>query len=196
MSRIKLWPHGAIVAAVMAVIAGLGVWFYAKHEQKVEAEALPDVARIQRVDGEVAFCDDRTNTEANAQWTAATANQPFSEGDRIYTRENSRTSLAFSGRNFARLDSNTSLDMVCLKDRRTQLALRSGSAMFDVGYLQPNELFEVATPNGAVDFDQPGLYNIGFNNNGGVLVSVLSGLARVVGQTGQAKSIKAKCLHS
>jgi len=194
MSRIKLWPHGTIVAAVFAVIAGLGVWFYAKHEQKVEAEALPDAARIQRVDGEVAFCDDRTNTEANAQWTAATANQPFSEGDRIYTRENSRTSLAFSGRNFARLDPDTSLDVVCLKDRRTQLALRSGSAMFDVGYLQPNELFEVATPNGAVDFDQPGLYNIGFNNNGGVLVSVLSGLARVVGQTGSGEINKGEML--
>lgn len=194
MSRIKLWPHVTIVAAALAVIAGLGVWFYAKQEQKVEAESLPNAARIQRVDGEVAFSDDRANTEANTQWTAATANQPFSEGDRIYTRENSRTSLAFSGRNFARLDPDTSLDVVCLKDRRTQLALRSGSAMFDVGYLQPNELFEVATPNGAIDFDQPGLYNVGFNNNGGVLVSVLSGLARVVGQTGSGEINKGEML--
>src|ERR1043166_583525 len=129
MSRIKLWPHGIIVAALFAVIAGLGVWFYSRNEQTAEA-ALPNAARIQRVDGEVAFCDDRTNTDDKAQWTAATANQPFSEGNRIYTRQNSRTSLAFSGRNFARLDPNTSLDVVCLKDRRTQLALRSGSAMF------------------------------------------------------------------
>jgi hypothetical protein len=64
MSRINLWPHGTIVAAVFAVIAGLGVWFYAKHEQTVEAEALPHAARIQRVEGEAAFCDDR-NTDAN-----------------------------------------------------------------------------------------------------------------------------------
>jgi ferric-dicitrate binding protein FerR (iron transport regulator) len=134
MGRIKLWPHGMMVAALFAVIAGLGVWFYAKHEQAVEAEALPNAARIQRVEGEVAYCDDRANTDANSQWTAATANQPFSEGDRIYTRDRSRASLAFSGRNFARLDPNTSLDVVCLKDRRTQLALRDGSAMFDVGY--------------------------------------------------------------
>jgi hypothetical protein len=79
MSRIKLWPHGTIVAAVFAVIAGLGVWFYAKHEQTVEAEALPNVARIERVEGEVAFCDDR-NTDANTQWTTAKVNQPFSKG--------------------------------------------------------------------------------------------------------------------
>jgi hypothetical protein len=194
MNRIKLWPHGTIVAVVVALIAGLGVWFYAKHEQTVEAEALPYAARIQRVEGEVAFCDDRANTGANAQWTAATVNQPFSEGDRIYTRDKSRASLAFSGRNFARLDPNTSLDIVSLGDRRTQLALRDGSAMFDVGYLQPNELFEVATPNGAIDFDQPGLYNVGFDNRGGVLVSVLSGLARVVGSGGSSQIGKGEML--
>jgi len=197
MSRIKLWPHGTIIAAVFAVIAGLGVWFYAKHEQTVEADALPYAARIQRVEGDVAFSDDRANndaTEAKTQWTAATANQPFSEGDRIYTRDKSRTSLAFSGRNFARLDPNTSLDVVSLGDRRTQLALRDGSAMFDVGYLQPNELFEVATPNGSIDFAQPGLYNVGFDQNGGVLVSVLSGLARVVGQSGSGEINKGEML--
>jgi hypothetical protein len=194
MNRIKLWPHATIIAVVVAMIAGLGVWFYTKYEQTAEAEALPYAARIQRVDGEVAYCDDRANTDDKAQWTAATMNQPFSEGDRIYTRDKSRASLAFSGRNFARLDPNTSLDIVSLGDRRTQLALRDGSAMFDVGYLQPNELFEVATPNGAIDFAQPGLYNVGFDQNGGVLVSVLSGLARVVGQSGSGEINKGEML--
>src|SRR5882672_7750324 len=193
MNRIKLWPHATIVAVVVALIAGLGVWFYLRHEQTVEAEALPYAARIQRVDGEVAFCDDRANTDANAQWTAATANQPFSEGDRIYTRDKARTSLAFSGRNFARLDPNTALDIVSLRDRRTQLALRDGSAIFDVGYLAPNELFEVATPYGAVDFDQPGLYNVGLGN-GNAFVSVLSGLAQVVGLGGSGQISKGEML--
>ena len=194
MNRIKVWPHMTIVAVVFALIAGLGVYLWMKHEQTASAAELPYAARIQRVDGEVAFSDSRANTDANAQWTAATANQPFSEGDRIYTRDNSHTSLAFSGRNFARLDPNTSLDVVSLGDRRTQLALRDGSAMFDVGYLEPNELFEVATPNGAVDFDQPGLYNVGFDQNGGVLVSVLSGLARVVGLGGSGQVGKGEML--
>jgi len=194
MNRIKVWPHVTIVVVLVALITGLGVWFYLRHEQTVEAEALPYAARIQRVDGEVAFCDDRANTDANAQWTAATANQPFSEGDRIYTRDKARTSLAFSGRNFARLDPNTSLDIVSLGDRRTQLALRDGSAIFDVGYLAPNELFEVGTPYGAIDFDQPGLYNVGFDRNGGVLVSVLSGVARVVGLSGSGQISKGEML--
>jgi hypothetical protein len=194
MNRIKLWPHATVLAAVVALVAGLGVWFYAKHEQSVTAAALPNAARIQRVDGQVALSNSPATSDANPEWRSATANQPFSVGDRIYTRENSHASLAFNGRNFARLDPNTSLDVVSFEDRRTQLALRDGSAMFDVGYLQPNELFEVATPNGAVDFDQPGLYNVGFNNNGGVLVSVLSGLARVVGPGGSSQINKGEML--
>lgn len=196
MNRIKVWPHLTIVAVavVVAVIAGLGVAFWLQHEQTASAEELPYAARIQRVEGDVAFSDSLASADGDAAWVAATANQPFSVGDRIYTRDNARTSLAFSGRNFARLDPNTSLDIVSLGDRRTQLALRDGSAMFDLGYLQSNELFEVATPNGSVNFDQPGLYNVGFDQNGGVLVSVLSGLAQVVGLGGSGEINKGEML--
>ena len=58
MNRIKLWPHATIVVALVAAVAGLGVYFWMKHEQTASAEALPYAARIQRVDGEVAFSDE------------------------------------------------------------------------------------------------------------------------------------------
>lgn len=193
MKGIRLWPH-ITVALVVALLAGLGVAFWIKQDRTASAEELPHAARIQRVDGEVAFADGLADSNANPEWVAATPNQPFSVGDRIYTRDNARTSLAFSGRNFARLDPNTSLDVVSLGDRRTQLALREGSAIFDVGYLAPGELFEVGTPYGAVNFDEPGLYNVGFDDNGGVLVSVLSGLAQVVGLGGTGQINKGEVL--
>jgi len=85
------------------------------------------------------------------------------------------------------------LDVIALDPRRTQLALRDGSAMFDVGYLPPGQVFEVATPYGAVDLNQPGLYNVGFDN-GNVLVSVLSGLAQVVGLGGSGQISKGEVL--
>ncbi len=193
MSSIKVWPHMTIVAIVCALVAGLGVAFYLKHEQTVSAESLPNAARIQRVDGEVALNNGLYDNGANTQWVAAAPNTPFSVGERIYTRDNSHASLAFTGRNFARLNPNTSLDVISLADRRTQLALRDGSAIFDVGYLQPNELFEVATPYGAVDFDQPGLYNVGLSN-GNATISVLSGLAQVVGLGGSGQIGKGEML--
>jgi hypothetical protein len=196
MKNVKVWPHLTIVGVVIALLAGLGVAWWMKHEPSASAETLPYAARIQRVDGDVAFSDAvvGNDTYDNAQWVAATQNQPFSVGDRIYTRDNSRTSLAFSGRNFARLEPNTALDVINLYDGRTQVALREGSAFFDVGYLDDDDLFEVATPYGAVDLVQPGLYNVGFDNNGNVLVSVLSGLAQVVGLSGSGQISKGEML--
>src|SRR4029079_16561430 len=138
-SNLKVWPHLTIAAVICAVVAGVGVGWWVKHQQVATAEALPNAARIQRVDGDVALNNSVANTDstnsANETWVPATANQPFSVGDRIYTRENAHASLAFTGRNFARVYPTTSLDVLSLGDRRTQLALRDGSAMFDVGYL-------------------------------------------------------------
>ena len=47
MNRIKVWPHMTIVAVVVALIAGMGVAFWMKHEQTASAEELPYAARIQ-----------------------------------------------------------------------------------------------------------------------------------------------------
>ena len=194
MKTIKVWPHMTIVAVLVAVLAGLGVALYLKHERTASAEALPNAARIQRVDGEVALNDSLSGEEESAKWIAAAPNHPISVGDRIYTRDNSRASIAFTGRNFTRLDPNTALDIVTLADGRTQLALRNGSAFFDVGYLAPGELFEVGTPQGAVVLVQPGLYNMGYRDDGSVAVSVLSGLAQVVGLGGSAQINKGEML--
>jgi len=193
MRQIKVWPHLTIVAVVCAVLAGVGVALWMKHEQTASAEAIPNAARIQRIEGEVALNNDQAGNTQTEDWIRATENQPVSVGDRIYTRDNSRTSLAFTGRNFARLNPNTSLDVLALDDRRTQLALRDGSAVFDVGYLNSGDLFEVATPYGAVDFQQPGLYNVGIDN-GQVLISALSGLAQVVGLGGSGQISKGELL--
>ena len=193
MNNLKVWPHLTIIAVVIAVLAGVGVALWMRHEQTASAEAVPNAARIQRVEGDVALDDSDAANSQNEQWIEATDNQPFSVGDRIYTRDNSRASLAFTGRNFARLNPNTSVDVLTLSDQRTQLALRDGSAMFDVGYLGNGDLFEVATPYGAVDFQQPGLYNVGIDN-GRVLVSVLSGLAQVVGLGGSGQISKGELL--
>src|SRR5690242_4497736 len=193
MKNLKVWPQLVIVALVCAVAAGVGVGLWMKHEQIASAEAIPDAARIQRVEGEVALNNGEAANAESDNWIGATENQPVSVGDRIYTRDKSRASLAFTGRNFARLSPNTSLDVLALNDARTQLALRDGSAVFDVGYLNSGDLFEVATPYGAVDFQQPGLYNVGIDN-GQVLISVLSGLAQVVGLGGSGQISKGEML--
>ena len=194
MKDIKVWPHLTIVAVLCAVAAGVGVGLWMKRSQTASAESVLTAGRIEKVDGNVAVASALTNNSADLQWSDAAVNTPFSVGDRIYTNDNSQASLAFSGRNYARLQPNTSLDVLSLDRRRTQLALRDGSAMFDVGYLEPGQVFEVATPYGAVDLNQPGLYDVGIGNDGNVLVSVLSGLAQVVGLGGTGQISKGEML--
>lgn len=194
MKGIKLWPHVGILVLVCAVIGAVVGALLVRREQPAEAQVVPAAARVERVDGQVALNYSLAGPEANKQWVEITPNTSVSVGDRIYTHDNSRAALAFTGRDFARLDDNTSLDILSLAHGRTQLALRDGSAMFNVGALDDDELFEVATPYGAVDLQQPGLYQIGIDDRGSTVVSVLSGLAQVVGLAGSGQVSKGEML--
>jgi hypothetical protein len=151
------------------------------------------------LDGNVGIAAPPTTNQPQTEpssigWTQPGVNAPVSVGSRIYARENSKVGIAFSGRNYARLNPNTGLDVLALNQRRTQLALREGSCLFSVGALANDELFEVGTPNGAVDFTEPGLYQVGIDDGGSVLVSCLSGGARVIRTGGQCEVTKGQLL--
>ncbi|HEX8293605.1 MAG TPA: FecR family protein, partial [Pyrinomonadaceae bacterium] len=194
-NSIKLWPHLSLVFLVCALLGGVAAALWMRHEPKAEALALPRAARVERVDGEVGLSRDlAAGAEDEANWVELTPNTPLTVGDRLYARDDSRAAIAFTGRNFAAVDPNSALDVVSLSDRRTQLALRDGSAIFDIGALGPDEMFEVATPYGAVDFREPGLYQVGYNDDGSAFVSVLSGLAQVVGLAGSGQIGKGEML--
>ena len=194
MKGFKFWPHVAILVLVCAAIGGVVGALLVRHEQPAEAQVIPVAARMERVDGQVALNRGLNNSVEDQQWVEVTPNTPVSSGDRLYTRDNSRASIAFTGRNFARLDDNTSLDVLALSSDRTQLALREGSAIFNVGELDEGDLFEVATPYGAIDLQEPGLYQVGIDDRGSTIVSVLSGLAQVVGLAGSGQISKGEML--
>ena len=193
MNRTKFWPFGALIVLAVAVIAAIVAAMLFKYQRSAKASALPNAARIERVDGQVGI-NQSTDNSANAQWIQATTNMPVGVGDRIYTKENSKTEVAFSGRNAATVDPNTSLDLLDLSQDRTQVALREGSALFDVGSIPSGSLFEVATPCGAVDLQQPGLYQVAINPDGNATATAFSGAAQVVGQYGSGDIQKGESL--
>ena len=194
MNRFKTWPHLVILAAVFALIGWGAAALWLRNEPKAEALTVPRAARVERVDGEVGLYRGLAAEQTDAQWEELTPNTPVTAGDRIYARDGATASVAFTGRNFARLDPETSLDVLALSDERTQLALRDGSAIFNLGALRPGELYEVATPRGAFELREPGLYEVGLNDNGSAWVSVLSGLAQVVGLAGSGQIGKGEML--
>ena len=188
-------PRAAIVGALIILVVLSGVAFLLTRggsEANANPAMQPRAARLDRVDGSVGIARAEA-ADKQLDWAEATLNTPVTVGDRIYTRDYAHASIALTGHNFVRLNPTTSLDLLAFEDRRTQLALRSGSALFDVGALNGDELYEVATPCGAVDFKQPGLYQVGIEGDNAI-ISVLNGLAQVVGQEGSGLITKGQVL--
>ncbi|HEY7546290.1 MAG TPA: FecR family protein, partial [Blastocatellia bacterium] len=183
LSRVPSRVALAVTLIVILVGAGIAMLFLRSGTSAVGADDSiePQAARIEQVDGSVAIARVVENEEPD--WAEATTNTPVTVGDRIYARGDSRASIALTGHNFVELKPDASLDVLALEDARTQLALRGGSAIFDIGELDESEAFEVATPDGAVNFVEPGLYQIGIDGDNTV-ISVLSGRAQVVGLEG------------
>src|SRR5215831_16070911 len=115
MNRMKMWPHGVLIILACAVVGAIGALLWARYERKAEASSLPSAARIERVEGQVGVNQGADNSD-NAQWISATPNMPVSAGDRIYTKQNSRTQIGFTGRNLATVEGNTSVDMLDLSE--------------------------------------------------------------------------------
>jgi len=188
----KTSPRVAILVALIAVVAMSGVILLVTRggsEANANPAMQPHAARLDRVDGSVGIARAEQDDNKDLDWAEATVNTPVTVGDRIYARDYAHASVALNGHNFVRINPTTSLDVLALDDSRSQFALRNGSAVFDVGELDSDDLFEVATPCGAVDFKQPGLYQVGLDN-GNAIISVLNGVAQVVGQEGSGTITK------
>jgi hypothetical protein len=192
----NLSPGAVIVGILIAALAATGVGLFLMRGGPNVAEAAlePSAARIDRVDGNVAIAHIAEEEDEELDWVDAAVNTPVTVGDRVYVRgDDGLASIALTGHNYVRLNPGTSLDLLSLEEERTQLALRTGSGLFDVGEIGSDDLYEVATPYGAVDFVEPGLYEINLQD-GNALISVLSGLAQVVGQGGSGYISKGEVL--
>src|SRR5437764_5132041 len=194
MNRFNLWPHVALITLLCVGAGGAVGYLLSQHKKTENFVTSPSAARIERVTGQVGLKRGLNDNGTETAWTAVTPNTPVSVGDRIYAHDDSRTGIAFTGRNFARLEPDSSLDVLSLSPRYTQLALRDGSAIFNLYDMPTDGLFEVATPLGAVDLEQPGLYQIGLLPDGSAQVSVLSGLAQIVGLAGSGQISKGEML--
>jgi hypothetical protein len=190
-------PKGATlaIAFIASIVLASALFSIFRSSSKANDNLMPRAARVERVDGSVGLAHSQAlEDQANLDWEEVNKNATLATGDRIYARQGSRATVAFTGRNYARLNSGSALDVLSLANHRTQLALRNGSAIFDVGELADGELFEVGTPNGAFDFNEPGLYQLGIGDDGNTWISVLSGLAQVVGLEGTGRVSRGEML--
>jgi hypothetical protein len=132
------------------------------------------VARLSYVSGTVSFRPSSVD-----EWTNATLNYPLTIGDHMWTDRGGRTELEL-GSAFVRLAPETEFSVIDLDDRIAQLRITQGAITVRVRSLDPDEAFEIDTPNGAVSLLRPGFYRIDVAESGDAsTVTVRSGEAEV-----------------
>jgi hypothetical protein len=112
------------------------------------------VARISRIRGDVSLMYPNSYG-----WTEAPPNYPVFSGARLYAGDYSQVEIQ-SGGTEVRGWNDTDITLTNLMDGYEQIGLASGSVRVSIYSMNPDDLVEIDTPNGAVLFQQPGNYRV------------------------------------
>src|SRR6266446_402660 len=141
------------------------------------------VARLSYTHGNVSFEPAGTD-----DWVTAVVNRPMTSGDKLWSDNGGRAELHL-GSAAVRLSSNTGFSFLNLDDRTTQIRITEGVINIRVRRLDPDETFEIDTPNLAFSILREGNYKIDVNEAGDTtIVTVRNGQGEVTGG-GSAYSI-------
>jgi hypothetical protein len=112
------------------------------------------VARLGYLDGAVSFSPAGEN-----DWVRANISRPLTTGDRLWTDRDARAEIQVGGA-MTRMHAETGVSVLNLDDQITQLQLTQGTLNVRVRRLDPDQVFEVDTPNLAFTLRRPGAYRI------------------------------------
>src|SRR6266851_2753136 len=134
------------------------------------------VARLSYTHGNVSFEPAGTD-----DWVTAVVNRPMTTGDKLWSDNGGRAELHL-GSAAVRLSSNTGFSFLNLDDRTTQIRITEGVINIRVRRLDPDETFEIDTPNLAFSILREGDYKIAVNEAGDTtIVTVRNGEGEVTG---------------
>lgn len=94
-----------------------------------------------------------------ATWSRAELNRPIGEGDALWADVAARAELHLASVAI-RMDARTSLEILRFGDRAVQAKVTEGIVGVRLRRLEPDEVFEIDTPNAAVTFLEPGEYRL------------------------------------
>jgi hypothetical protein len=164
-----------LVGTVMGVMLMLQAPVISAAQDQQDQDPPGRVARMSYSQGSVSF-----QPGGEGDWLTAVPNRPLTGGDNLWTDQGSRAELHI-GSTAVRLAPRTSLTLLDLDDRATQLRVSEGTIMLRVRHLDDGDVVEVDTPNLAFDLQRTGQYRIDVDNGGQTRVSVWSGRGEVTG---------------
>src|ERR1700683_3592603 len=141
MTRIpkKFFCWSAVLA--LALSTGALPTPAAAQDQDQQEDPPTRVARLGYIEGSVSF-----QPAGEDEWVQAVPNRPMTTGDKIWADRDSRVELQL-GSAVIRLGANTGASFLNLDDHTVQLQLSSGAANVRVRRLDPDDDFEIDTPN-------------------------------------------------
>jgi len=135
------------------------------------------VARLGYTTGSVSF-----SPAGESDWVQATVNRPLTTGDRLWAVAGARAEIQVGGA-MIRMSADTGVSVLNLDDRIAQLQLTQGTLNVRVRRLEPNQVFEVDTPNLAFTLRKPGEYRISVDPDGNATdIVVRKGQGEVYGE--------------
>jgi len=118
------------------------------------------VARLEYSVGSVSL-----QPGGQGDWVQAVRNRPLTTGDNLWADKDSRAEVQI-GSTSIRIDSETSITVLDLDDRTTQMRLSQGSLIVRVRHLDDEDDFEIDTPNSAFRVQRTGEYRVDVNAKG------------------------------
>src|SRR3982074_1117381 len=185
-SRAELWSHCNlnVLRAIMyrkyifnpVIALLLGIFGFAL-SGGANADPPTRVARLGYMSGTVTFSPGGVE-----EWVPAVLNRPLTTGDRLWSDAGSRAELQV-GSAVVRLADSTSVTVLNLDDRTAQLNLSQGTLNIRVRSIDPDQVYEVDTPNLAFSITRAGDYRINVDPSGNsTYVAVRNGHAEVYGE--------------
>jgi hypothetical protein len=166
MNRLR---HRALALLVGATVLAFSGW--------ASADPPSRVGRLGYLSGAVSF-----SPAGEDDWVQARINRPLTKGDRLWAEPGARTEIQIGGA-MVRMSGGTSVSILNLDDQVTQLQLTQGALNVRVRHLEPNQMFEVDTPNVAFTLRQPGEYRIEVDPDGiATTIVVRRGQGEVYGE--------------
>ena len=114
--------HATLLSLLLTLFA-TGYSVRAEDDDADEYDEKARVVRISLIKGEVSL-----KRNGNSDWERARLNFPLVEGDTVSTDRESRLEIQIDARNFVRLESNSILRIVTLRDEGVALSVVEGTA--------------------------------------------------------------------
>ena len=163
----------------VVLLLALGIFLGTSRTASAQDDPPTRVARLNFIQGSVSY--QPGSDDDNEDWVAADPNRPLTTGDNLWSDENSRGEVHI-GSTSIRLSNLTGISFLNLDDNTIQIQLTQGTIDVRVRNYNPDNAYEIDTPNLAFTIYGPGRYRIQTDPNGySTIILIRDGQGQVTG---------------